>query len=97
MYLLECADGTLYAGWTTDPARRLRQHNAGRASRYTRGRRPIRLVYLEPQPDRATARRREWALRRLTRRQKRALIGAAAEGPAIQLRGESHDRANANR
>lgn len=97
MYLLECADGTLYTGWTTDPDRRLREHNAGRASRYTRGRRPVRIVYLEPQPDRTAARRREAALRRLTRRQKRALIRAAADGPASSPRGESHDRADTDR
>jgi putative endonuclease len=45
VYLLRCADGTLYCGWSTDPERRLRQHQAGSASRYTRTRRPVELVY----------------------------------------------------
>lgn len=52
-YILECADGTYYIGWTTDPQRRLLQHNAGRGARYTRSRRPVRLVYLEEWPRRA--------------------------------------------
>jgi putative endonuclease len=46
VYLLRCADGTLYCGWSTDPERRLRQHQAGSASRYTRTRRPVELVYM---------------------------------------------------
>ncbi len=75
-YLLECADGSFYAGWSTDPWRRLRQHNAGRGSRYTRSRRPVRLVYLEAQPDRSAAMRRERALKRLSHAEKRALAAA---------------------
>jgi putative endonuclease len=75
-YILECADGTLYTGWTTDPQRRLRQHSAGYGSRYTRSRRPLRLVYLEKQPDRSTAMRRERAIKILSRHKKLALISA---------------------
>ena len=75
-YLLECADGTYYTGWTTDPVRRLRQHNAGTASRYTRGRRPVRMVYLEPQTDRSAALKREAEIRKLPRRQKELLAKA---------------------
>lgn len=75
-YILECADGTFYTGWTTDPQRRLCQHNHGdHGSRYTRLRRPVRLVYLEEQPDRKSAMRREWALKKLKRIQKKALVG----------------------
>jgi putative endonuclease len=76
-YLLECADGTLYVGWTSDPARRLREHNAGRASRYTRARRPVRLVYLEAAPDRSSAMRRERALKSYSRKRKAALASEA--------------------
>jgi putative endonuclease len=72
-YLLECADGTYYTGWTTDPDRRARQHNAGRGARYTRTRLPVRLAYVEPQPDRAAAMRRERQLKRLSHAQKQAL------------------------
>ncbi|MEJ2011107.1 MAG: GIY-YIG nuclease family protein [Anaerolineales bacterium] len=74
VYIVECADGSFYTGWTTDPERRLREHNAGRGARYTRSRRPLRLAYLEPQPDRATAMRRERRIKTYTRDQKMALI-----------------------
>jgi len=73
-YILECADGTLYVGWTTDLERRLRAHNAGRGGRYTRGRRPVRLAYFEEHPTRQEARRREAVLRRLSRPMKLRLI-----------------------
>jgi putative endonuclease len=73
-YILECADGTYYTGWTTDPPRRERQHNSGRGARYTRTRLPVRLVYLEEQADRASAMRRERAIKQLRRRQKSKLI-----------------------
>ena len=74
-YILECADGTYYTGWTTDPERRLKQHNKGIAARYTRMRLPVKIVYLEPQPDRVTAMRRERAIKRLSRGKKIELIG----------------------
>ncbi len=73
-YILECADGTYYTGWTTDPVRRVRQHNAGRGARYTRTRRPVRLAYLEEQPDRAAAMRREVQIKRMSREAKGRLI-----------------------
>jgi len=73
-YILQCADGTYYTGWTTDPARRLEQHNRGTASRYTRTRLPVEMVYLEPQPDRAAAMKRERAIKALSRMQKKGLI-----------------------
>ena len=74
-YILECADGTYYTGWTTNPERRLKQHNKGTASRYTRIRLPVKMVYLEPQPDRPTAMKRERAIKRLSRDKKKNLIG----------------------
>lgn len=73
-YILECADGTLYTGWAEDMDRRLQAHNAGRGARYTRGRRPVRLVYWERHSSRKVAQRREAALRRLSRVQKQQLI-----------------------
>jgi putative endonuclease len=73
-YILECADGTYYTGWTTDPPRRVRQHNAGRGARYTRTRRPVRLAYVEEQPDRAAAMRREIQIKRMSREAKGKLI-----------------------
>ena len=75
-YLVQCADGSYYAGWTTDLETRLQAHNSGRGARYTRGRLPVRLVYWETQPTRSAAQRREAALRRLSRNQKQALAAA---------------------
>jgi len=73
-YILQCADGTYYTGWSTDPERRLKQHNAGRGARYTRSRRPVRLMIVEEHPDISTAMKREAALKRLRRAVKRELI-----------------------
>ncbi|NPV55240.1 MAG: GIY-YIG nuclease family protein [Anaerolineae bacterium] len=69
-YIVECADGTYYTGWSTDPDRRARQHNRGAGARYTRTRRPVRLIYVEPQPDRAAALKRERRLKQMTHQQK---------------------------
>jgi predicted GIY-YIG superfamily endonuclease len=81
VYILRCADGTLYTGITTDLARRTEQHNAGTASRYTRSRCPVKLVYQEPQRSQSLALKREAAIKRLTRRQKLALIGTGKRRP----------------
>ena len=73
-YLLVCADGTLYTGITPVLERRIERHNDGTASKYTRARRPVRLAWSEPWPDRAAASRREAAIKRLTRAAKLALL-----------------------
>jgi len=75
VYLLRCADGTLYAGSTTDVEARTHAHNAGRGARYTSGRRPVEVVYQEDCGSKSAALKREHALKRLTRRQKETLIG----------------------
>jgi putative endonuclease len=74
VYILQCADGSYYTGWTMDLDRRVAAHNAGRGSRYTRSRRPVKLVYWEEHPDRRSAQQRESALKRLPRERKLALI-----------------------
>ncbi len=74
-YIVQCSDGSFYTGWAIDAEKRLRVHNAGRGARYTRARRPVELVYVEMQPDRTTAMKRERAIKRLTRAQKQKLIG----------------------
>jgi putative endonuclease len=74
VYLLRCGDGSLYTGITNDLARRLAAHRAGKASAYTRSRRPLRLVYREAARDRGAALRREAAIKRLTREAKLELI-----------------------
>jgi putative endonuclease len=73
-YILECSDGTYYTGWTTDPARRTKQHNAGCGAKYTRSHRPVRLVYVEELPDRGSAMRRELQIKRMKRESKEKLI-----------------------
>lgn len=69
-YIVECADGSYYTGWSTDPLRRERQHNRGAGARYTRARRPVRLVYVEAQPDRTAAQKRERRLKQMSHQQK---------------------------
>ena len=75
VYLLRCRDGSLYTGITTDLPRRLAAHAAGRASRYTRSRLPVTLAYAEPQPSHSAALKREAAIKRLRRAQKKTLTG----------------------
>ncbi len=74
VYLARCRDGSLYTGVTTDPERRLAEHNAGCGGAYTRSRVPVTLVYWEPVPDRSGALRREYAIKRLTRAEKEELV-----------------------
>ena len=74
VYILSCADGSLYTGITNDLARRLKMHGAGRASRYTRSRLPVKLVYRERRADRSQALVRECAVKDLERSQKLDLI-----------------------
>lgn len=73
-YIIECSDGTYYTGWTTDPLRREKQHNAGTGARYTRMRRPVKMVYIEEQPDKIAALKRELAIKRMPRNRKKGLI-----------------------
>ncbi len=77
VYIAECGDGSLYTGITNDLPRRLALHNAGRASRYTRTRLPVAIVYQEYCRDRSAALKREYALKALAREEKLALIRGA--------------------
>jgi putative endonuclease len=74
VYILECGDGSLYTGIALNLEERLTTHNQGNGAKYTRGRLPVRLVYAEPAPDRTTAARREWAIKKLPRADKLLLI-----------------------
>ena len=74
VYILRCSDGTLYTGYTTDPKRRLEQHNSGKASKYTRGRLPVTIAYLEGASTVGEALRREKEVKRMTRIQKNRLL-----------------------
>lgn len=75
-YILRCADESLYTGITNDLEKRLTAHNEGTASKYTRSRLPVAVVYAEPHPDRSSASRREMELKQLPRAAKLALISA---------------------
>jgi putative endonuclease len=76
VYVLRCTDDSLYCGWTTDMERRLKAHNAGKASRYTSQRRPVQLVYTRQMADRSAAMREEARIKRLGRPEKLTLIHA---------------------
>ena len=78
VYLLRCRDGSLYCGWTTDVARRLRAHRDGTASRYTRSRRPVELAAVIEVADRSSALREEARIKRLSRAEKLALVARGA-------------------
>lgn len=78
VYLLRCADGSLYTGWTVDLDRRLAAHTAGTGSRYTRSRLPVELAASWPMPDRSAAMREEARIKRLPRAGKLALVAGAA-------------------
>ncbi len=84
VYIVRCRDGTLYTGITTDLARRLEAHNSGKdGARYTRTRRPVKLVFSEPAGTRSTAARREWQIKRMTVAQKMRLLAQIA-APQIE-------------
>jgi predicted GIY-YIG superfamily endonuclease len=74
LYILTCRDGTFYTGITNDLERRLKQHNGGTASRYTRSRLPVKLIYTEPCRNRSHALRNEFAIKQLSRKEKKEYI-----------------------
>ncbi len=73
-YMVECSDGSLYTGYTTDVERRTQTHNAGKGAKYTRSRLPVRLVYYETYETKNQAMRREYELKQLTRDKKLKLV-----------------------
>ncbi|MDY6817600.1 MAG: GIY-YIG nuclease family protein [Halobacteriales archaeon] len=74
VYILRCADGTLYTGYTTDPKRRVEEHNAGEGAKYTRGRTPVTLCYTERYDSKSAALSREYEIKQLGRAAKEQLI-----------------------
>jgi putative endonuclease len=76
VYMLRCRDGSLYTGWSTDVPRRLSEHLAGKASKYTASRRPVELAFTAPMADRSAAMREEARIKALDREAKLALIAA---------------------
>ena len=81
VYILSCADGTLYTGYTTEPERRLAEHNEGTGAKYTRGRLPVKMVYTAAFETRSEAAKEEARIKRLTRAQKLALIPGPPRRP----------------
>ncbi len=75
VYIVKCADGTLYTGWTTDIEKRIKAHNAGRGAKYTKYRTPVVLVYSEEFETKSQALRREAEIKKMTRPQKEVLVG----------------------
>ncbi|SFR30345.1 putative endonuclease [Halorubrum sodomense] len=80
MYVIECADGTLYTGYTTDVERRVAEHDAGEGAKYTRGRTPVTLRHVESFASQSAAMSREHAIKSLSRAEKERLIGGDGEG-----------------
>ena len=74
LYVLKCRDNTLYTGITSDVSRRVHQHNNGTASRYTRSRLPVKLIFSEPCRNRSQALKKEYAMKQLSRKEKNAYI-----------------------
>ena len=74
VYILRCADGTFYTGYTTDPERRTRVHNSGKGAKYTRARLPVELIYTEEFDDKSEAQRREYAIKKMSRAEKEKLV-----------------------
>ena len=81
VYILRCGDGSLYTGATDDVVRRLAVHQRGKGGRYTRSHLPVSLAYWETLPDRSAALRREAEIKRLSRKEKLALVGDAPPNP----------------
>lgn len=77
-YILRCADGSLYIGWTNHLEERVAAHQAGKGAKYTKGKRPVELVYYETFQTKEEAMRREYAVKRMSRRDKLALIAGQA-------------------
>lgn len=78
-YILRCADGTLYTGWTNDLEKRLRAHNEGHGAKYTRARLPVHLVYFETFATQQEALKREAAIKKLSRPRKEALVDKGSQ------------------
>lgn len=73
-YIVKCSDGSLYTGWTNNLEKRIKDHNAGRGAKYTKARSPVVLVYKEEFPTKQEAMKREWEIKRLSRKEKLSMI-----------------------
>ena len=80
VYVVECSDGTLYTGYTTDVERRVEEHNAGEGAKYTRGRTPVEVVHVEEYATRSEAMSREAEIKKMSREEKERLVDGAVSG-----------------
>ena len=87
-YIVRCADGSLYTGWTTDPERRTQAHNSGKGAKYTKARRPVELAYYEEFETKEQAMKREYAIKQLGRKEKQKLIA----GKKVKLSDERKEK-----
>jgi putative endonuclease len=85
VYILKCDDGSLYTGYTTDVGRRVSEHNAGEGAKYTAGRRPVTLRYVEYQPSRSAAQSREYEIKSRSRARKEQLLPDGDDRVAISV------------
>jgi len=83
-YILKCTNGAYYTGWSTDPLRRLEQHNTGKGARYTRLNRPVELVYVEEQPNQTSALKREFEIKKWSHSRKKTLVENTTLHPEFQ-------------
>ena len=85
-YIVRCSDGSLYTGWTNDLEKRIKAHNEGKGAKYTKSRRPVELVYYEAFEKKEEAMSREWAIKQMSREEKKGLLKAtlrsSRSGPA---------------
>ena len=89
-YILKCNDNSLYTGWTNDITHRLKMHNEGKGAKYTRGRGPVELVYLEEFEKKQEAMSREAKIKRLTRKEKLLLIETYQQEQKLNLKHQDH-------
>ena len=89
-YILKCNDSSLYTGWTNDITHRLKMHNEGKGAKYTRGRGPVELVYLEEFETKQEAMSREAKIKRLTRKEKLLLIETYQQEQKLNLKHQDH-------
>ena len=89
-YILKCNDNSLYTGWTNDITHRLKMHNEGKGAKYTRGRGPVELVYLEEFETKQEAMSREAKIKRLTRKEKLLLIETYQQEQKLNLKRQDH-------
>ena len=87
-YMLKCSDGTLYTGWTNDLEKRVEAHNSGKGAKYTKARRPVELAYYEEFETKEQAMKREYAIKRLGRKEKQKLIA----GKKVKLSDERKEK-----